>query len=600
VNDGSSDETSDKLAEAQGIRTVRNPVAQGFIRACNLGASLAQGELVLFLNNDTEVKPGWLESLLATAMEPDVAIVGSKLVYPNGTLQEAGGIVYNDGSGSNYGRNQDPEDPKYNFVRDVDYCSGASILVKKDFFDKVGGFDELYLPAYYEDTDLCMKARAAGLRVVYQPKSVVIHYEGVTSGTDLTSGTKKYQVINKEKFVERWQEELKAHCPALGYCALDIAARRLIAKPTILFCDVVVPRYDCDSGSLRLYRILNLLKELGYGIIFYSMNYKSVEPYKSKLEEMGIQVVLGSEDEEADRHTVRTWLALSDMVFVSRPETMARVLPVLVQEGTRRIVYDTVDIHYIRLRRQAELGISKPGESDWFDVRVDELRYCRVADVTLTVTETDKQHLELQGISHVAVVPNVQELPSEVRPGYEDREGILFIGMYTHAPNVDAVVWFVREIMPLIWAVKPGLKVTLLGSFPTDEVYALQSDRVEVTGYIEDVEPYFLTHRVFVAPLRYGAGMKGKITQSLYYQLPVVTTSIGAEGMGLVDHENAVVSDLAPDFAEAVLELYENRSLWEHIASNCSEALLPQSPGVIKETLKNVVEGLMRDPKLAD
>ncbi|MGH8028503.1 MAG: glycosyltransferase family 2 protein, partial [Arenimonas sp.] len=191
VDDASSDDTARVLPGIPGLRTVRLDTNLGFIGACNTGAAHARGEFLVMLNNDTYVQPGWLEALLDTfAIHPDTGLAGSKLVYPDGRLQEAGGIVFADGSAWNYGRHGHPNDPRYNFVREADYCSGAAIAVPRALFAGLGGFDRLYTPAYYEDTDLAMRVRQRGLKVRYQPASVVVHHEGATSGTDINTGIK--------------------------------------------------------------------------------------------------------------------------------------------------------------------------------------------------------------------------------------------------------------------------------------------------------------------------------------------------------------------------------------------------------------------------
>lgn len=215
VDNASTDGTKDFLNLLVGdVKVIANETNLGFTEACNQGAQAAIGKYLVFLNNDTQPQSGWLENMIALAeRDPTVGAVGAKLVYPDGTLQEAGGIIFSDGNGWNYGRGMRPSDPRFNFVREVDYCSGAALLVRSDLWKSVGGFDLRYAPAYYEDTDLCFAIRRAGYRVLYQPAAVVIHYEGATAGTNLSVGTKKYQAINRTKFVGKWSEELAKQWP---------------------------------------------------------------------------------------------------------------------------------------------------------------------------------------------------------------------------------------------------------------------------------------------------------------------------------------------------------------------------------------------------
>ena len=246
---------------------MRNEANSGFIHSCNRGAEKARGKYLVFLNNDTLVKAGWLTALVDTfAEQPRAGIVGSKLVYPDGRLQEAGGIIWKDASGWNYGKFDDPQKPEYNCLREVDYCSAAALMIPKALFETVGGFDSRYSPGYYEDTDLAFKVRRAGYKVFYQPLSEVIHYEGATGGTDISAGAKKYQDINRSKFAEKWAAELIAK-PANG----DLVSLRQAQKGSgknILVIDHHVPFPDRDSGSLRMFQILKILHQLGHRVTF--------------------------------------------------------------------------------------------------------------------------------------------------------------------------------------------------------------------------------------------------------------------------------------------------------------------------------------------
>jgi GT2 family glycosyltransferase len=185
VDDVSPDESAGVLATVDGLTLMRNAENLGFVGSCNAGAAKATGRWLVFLNNDTTVTAGWLEALIDTFADFDGAgLVGSRLVYPDGRLQEAGGLVFSDGSGWNYGRFENPADPRFSYARETDYCSGAAIAIERTLFERLGGFDARYAPAYYEDTDLAFKVREAGLSVICQPASTVIHHEGVTAGTD--------------------------------------------------------------------------------------------------------------------------------------------------------------------------------------------------------------------------------------------------------------------------------------------------------------------------------------------------------------------------------------------------------------------------------
>ena len=216
VDDASTDPQAERLRVLPGITYHRNRVNVGFVGSCNTGAQLARGRFLVFLNSDTLVTPGWLEHLVGTLQCPGVGLVGASLRYPDGRLQEAGGLVFADASGWNYGRNGHPSDPRYCTRRDSHYCSGAALAVTRERFIALGGFDVRFAPGYYEDTDLAMRVRADGARVVYEPEAVVVHLEGASAGTDTTKGMKAAQVVNRECFQERWRETLLDAFPALG------------------------------------------------------------------------------------------------------------------------------------------------------------------------------------------------------------------------------------------------------------------------------------------------------------------------------------------------------------------------------------------------
>ncbi len=589
INDNSSDATKEILEGVQGLKCINNEENIGFLFSSKKGAEVARGEYICFLNNDTEVQTNWLESLVDIFHRyPDAGIVGSMLIYPDNRLQEAGGIIWNDATGMNYGRFMNYVDPRFNFVRPVDYCSGASILIKKRDYETLQGFDEVFAPAYYEDTDLCFSVRnKLGKKVFYQPESKLIHHEGITSGTSTSSGAKRFQIINAETFKQKWQTELKKHLkdqPNKG-------AMRLCGKKTILIIDLYIPVFDKESGSQRLFQLIKIFKQLDYHLIFAPDNEIPEEPYTKELQQMGVEVLYRTYDysQITVMKQIEERLPYIDIAWICRPNIFEKYIP-LFKKSACTIIYDTIDLHYIRLKREAELFPSR--SIDWQSMKSLEQKCGEASTLTIAITDVDKQTLKEMGLQHVEIIPNIHVANSDAYLPFEERNGILFIGGYNHTPNVDAALWLCNEIMPIVWSKYPDLNVTLLGSHPPEEVKKLAGPNVTVTGYIQDVSPYFKRNRIFVAPLTYGAGMKGKIGQSLEFSLPVVSTSVGVEGMNLKHDWNCLMANDTASFAEAIIQLYFDNKCWERISTNSHEGIFPFSPEYVKSTLDKIFSEL--------
>ena len=567
IDDASSDATPQRLPAIGGLRYQRNPRNLGFIGACNAGATLARGEYIVFLNNDTVVQAGWLDALLRTFAEhPDAGLVGAKLVYPDGRLQEAGGIVFNDASGWNYGRFDQPDDPRYNHLRDADYCSGAAIALPTALFRRLGAFDTRYAPAYYEDTDLAMRVRAAGLRVLYQPASVVVHCEGVTSGTDINAGVKAHQAINQRTFLARWRDTLATH-PAAGSDLRRAIEHR--ARKRVLVIDACTPMPDRDSGSLRMFNLLRLLREEGHAVTFFADNLKHDGVYTQALQQLGVQVWWSPWLRDVPR-----WFAEHghdfDLIIGSRHYVAGNYLLLARKLAPQaRFVFDTVDLHYLREQREAELSGDPGQQRSAQQTRARELRLVREADLTLVVSPVEQALLarEVPG-ARVEILSNVHRA-SAAQAGFRERRDLLFVGGYRHPPNADAAVWLAREIYPLIRARRPDIALHLIGSDATAEILALRDiDGVRVHGHVPDLAPYMDGCRIGLAPLRYGAGVKGKINLSMAHGQPVVATAAAVEGMHLRAGIDVLVADEPLAFAATVLRLYDDRALWETLARN--------------------------------
>ena len=295
IADDVSNDLTKKITEvANGIKVVRNSKNQRFLKNCNNAAKHARGKYILFLNNDTQVQKDWLKPLV-DLIESDerIGMVGSKLIYSDGTLQEAGGIIWADAPGHawNYGNGQNPDKPEFNYVKEVDYISGAAIMIRRNIWEEVGGFDEYFAPAYCEDSDLAFMLRSKGYKVMYQPLSVVVHFEGKSNGTDLSSGVKKYQVENSEKLFKKWETALKDN--ASSEDDLFHARDRSYGKKTILVIDHYVPQFDKDAGSKTTWQYLKMFVKMGYNVKFMGDNFFKDEPYTTALQQIGIEVLYG-------------------------------------------------------------------------------------------------------------------------------------------------------------------------------------------------------------------------------------------------------------------------------------------------------------------
>jgi GT2 family glycosyltransferase/glycosyltransferase involved in cell wall biosynthesis len=566
VDDASTDATPDVIGKIRGLVYLRNETNSGFTSSCNRGAKKARGSHLLFLNNDTAVTPGWLSALYETfGNEPNAGLVGSKLVFPDGRLQEAGGIIWRDGSGWNRGKFGDPDKPEYNFLCEVDYCSAACVMIPKSVFEGVGGFDPKYSPAYYEDTDLAFKVRRAGFKVLYQPLSRVVHYEGATGGTDLQTGAKKHQEINRTTFVRAWADVL-AEKPANG----DLASHDRL-KPEqkrVLVIDHHVPMPDRDSGSLRMFQMLKILHGLGHRMTFLPDNLANIAPYGAELQRRGIELA-----HHPYVTSVKDYLAAHghefDIVVLSRCDFARKHIANARQYAPQsRIIFDTVDLHFLRDSREAELTQDAGAKVIAQKKRQQEYEIVDQSDETWVVSSVERELLRKERPNKsIEVVSNIVDVPGSRTP-FSRRRDFLFIGSFQHRPNIDAVLFFTKEIYPAVKRHLPNAKFYVIGDKAPPEVVALASESIVVTGRQPDVQPYFDNVKLSVAPLRWGAGVKGKINQSMSFGVPVVGTSIAVEGMTLNDREDVMVADEPDHFAKALIELYESEELWKRLSQN--------------------------------
>ena len=567
VDDGSTDQTADIDNFVAGIRVVRHKTALGFVNSCNDGAALARGEFVVMLNNDTEVTARWLDELVSTFRNfNNVGLAGSKLVYPDGHLQEAGGIVWNSGNPWNVGRNANAADPSFNYLRQTDYVSGAAIMLPTELWKQLGGFSAEFAPAYFEDTDLAMKVRAAGHCVVYVPTSTVFHFEGQSAGTSVASGMKRFQEVNRPKFKRKWVRAYGNH--GTEGVRPDREKDRNVAL-RVLFVDQHVAFVDNDAGSYAAFQEIRLFQSQGAKVTFLPRNLAWMDRHTLALQQIGVECLYAPFVMDFAGY-IQQHAAEYDVVYVTRYKIGEQVIPLIRSVAPKtKIVLNIADLHFLRELREAAAGNTNYSIEHAEATRAAELAAVRSSDLTFSYSEIELAVLE----SHIssgavtAKMPWIVETKSLSR-SFESTKDILFLGGFGHPPNEQAVKFFVRDVLPLIHERLPGIRFNVIGSGAPESIKALASESVHILGYLPDLDEAFAAHRVFVAPLLAGAGLKGKVLEAMSRGVPSVLSPIAAEGTGLTSGNDCLVAKSAQEWADAVVKLYTDEKLWEQIGAN--------------------------------
>jgi GT2 family glycosyltransferase len=503
------------LERIGGARIIRNPENRGFPAAVNQAAAVARGKHLLLLNHDAAPRAGAIDSALSLSCG-EVGAVGARLVLPDGSLQEAGSAVRDDGSCAGLGRGTSPDDARWQFQRDVDFCSGAFLLTPLALFRELGGFDEGYGPAYYEEVDYCVRLWKAGRRVVYDPGAVVDHFEFASSPAPAVA--MRMQAERRARFVGRHR----------GW-------RRPAAKCRTLIFDDRVPHAQLGAGFPRALAILRALAADGHQVTLYPTIWPD-DDWAAVYAELprAVEVVLGSgwpgvRRFWAERH------GEFDRVIISRPNNLRMLRTRLQPWPPKNLIYDA----------EALFALRDGGDA------AAEAALAEGARAVLAVSAEEARHFA----APTHVVGHALTPAPTPRP-FAAREGLLFVGAFQteDSPNSDAVRWFAREARPEIRRRLGEISFTVVGARPPASVRAVTA----VQERVADLQPLYDRARLFVAPTRFAAGLPYKVHHAAAHGLPVVCTPLLQKQLGWGDEVRA-----GDDLIAAVCALYRDEAAWQ-------------------------------------
>lgn len=571
VDNNSLDDTALLLNKIEGVTIIRNNENLHFLKACNQALPHVRGKYLLFLNNDAEIIEDTISSAMQTITENSkCGAVGGKIILPDGKLQEAGSIIWNDGSCLGYGRGQSPNQPEYNFKRITDYCSGAFLLTKTGLFKRHRGFDERFVPAYYEETDYCLWLQEQGLDMIYDPKAVIRHFE---FGSGISDTAVALQQKNQKVFYEKHKTQLAKHYkPNINVVLKARFAASLRNKKRILYIDDRIPHNDLGSGFPRSNTIIRCMVELEYQITIYPLNFPIEDNWDSAYKDIDpfVEISMGH-GREGVSNFLQSRSNDYDVIWVSRPHNMEFVKDDLqsIIKGYK-IIYDAeaifAELDIVKMELEGKGINNKKAEA----ALNKELSLCEVADAVTAVSVADARKFSKYGAKHVHVLGHTLDINLPNIP-FENRKGLLFVGNLDNntSPNVDSVLWFVNEILPLVREKLPEVEVYIIGSALSQKINTLNIEGVHILGRVDDLTRYYSRCRVFIAPTRFAAGIPHKIHEAASYGLPVVTTRLLAQQLNWEDQEMLIAADHdKKDYAKKLIMLYQQKSLWKSIQGN--------------------------------
>lgn len=598
VDNASTDATPQLLRQIQGVKMIRNRQNLHYLRACNQAGQLATGRYLLFLNNDARLFPDSLtHAWNLMERETTIGAVGGKIILPDGTLQEAGSIIWRDGSCLGYGRGDHPNAPSYQFRRPVDYCSAAFLLTRRDLFKQMGGFDPAYAPAYYEETDYCVRLWKQGKSVIYDPQVVIQHYEFASS--DSQDSAIALQADHQAIFAQKHAAWLaQQYEPRPENIVLARIART--QQRRILFIDDRVPHRYLGSGFTRANRILNLMVKLGYFVTVFPMNF-AVDNWQTLYSDLPLEVeVIDGSGADRLEALLQERSRFYDLIFVSRPHNMRALKTVLAKINLSLnqipIIYDAEALYCLRYVAQQKLSGMALTAGAIAQQIAAEVTLTEGSQCVIAVSEAERQQFLTYGCTSVYTLGHALE--TQPTPNaFGDRTHLLFVGAIHAAdsPNADSVVWLSQAIFPLIQKqLASTAELIIAGTNYIEainyEIWRDGNPAIKVLGTVPDLTPLYNQARLFVAPTRYGAGIPHKVHEAAARGVPVVATSLIAQQLGWEPEVDLLVADNTEGFAAACVRLYQDEALWQQLQQNALKRVQAEcDPMQFEATLQQIL-----------
>jgi len=566
IDDACGDPHMHKLARIPGLRVETQTTAIGYARCCNRVANLARGEYLHFLSDRILIHEGWLDGLLRVfEMRPDCALVGPKMLLADGRLQAAGGVVWRDGSAWHFGHGDNPAQSDYSYLRETDYCSGVAIVMRSALFKRLGRFTATDTPTHCEDVDFAFKIRASGARVYFQPASRVSQLQ---FGDVSANGIGRKQLENARAIRASWASVLDAeHRPYDS--GVRIARERLKPHRTVLIVDHYVPKPDRDAGSRTVWEFIRTLLADGWNVKFWPHALWYEPGYTERLQALGVEVFYGAENSDRFGALLQELGTSVAAVLINRPLMAKEYLSQVRRYSQAKVLYYGHDIHYLRLREQARVLGIRPNHEERLMSRL-EPRIWKLCDVVLYASDSEVAEVRnLDPRTDARVVP-VLAFDRFGTPRTHRRPGkskLLLVAGFGHPPNRDGALWLTRDVLPILRRRGLDFELNVVGANVADELSAHLRPDIRLLGPVSDPEldELYQTSDLALVPLRYGAGVKGKVVEALRWGLPLVTTPAGTQGLTGIERILPVCAD-AVQFAGQIERLLADRAELEKMS----------------------------------